>query len=250
MPRITFLYCILLLIFVAGTATAQDKIIVHADEMPYFPGCNDFENNAEGKRKCSNYNLVSFISTHLKYPEEAKKEGLEGTVIVSFVIDKEGQVKDPFVLKDIGGGCGDEALSILQNMPLWEAGKHEGAKVNVKLNLPVKFTLSGEGVSTKYRILWGNINSKVITKKEIKANLLEPIQVKGPYGKDVSPTEVIIAYERKNKFIDATGQGKVTEEQKRLLKQARKKGIITISTTLQINGEFIEVDREFEVVKG
>ena len=251
MPRITLLFCIFLLHMILGSNVvfAQDKLMVHADEMPYFPGCNDFENNIEGKRKCSNYNLVSFISTHLKYPEKAKKEGIEGTVIVSFVITKEGKVIDPYVLKDIEGGCGDEALSILRNMPLWEPARHEGKIVNVKLNLPVKFTLSGAGVSTKYRILWGNIKSKTITKNEIKANLLESILVKGPYGEDIPATEVIIAYERKNKFIDAVGQSKINTEQKRLLKNARKKGIITISVTLQVKGEFVEVDREFEVVK-
>jgi TonB family protein len=251
MPRVTLLSCIFLvhLIFDFNTVLAQDKIMVHADEMPYFTGCSEFNNQPEEKRQCSNYNLVSFISSHLKYPEEAKKEGLEGTVIVSFVISDSGQVKDPYVLKDIGGGCGEEALSILQNMPLWESGKHEGQKVNVKLNLPIKFTLSGAGASTKYRILWGNIKGKYITKKEIKASLLESITVKGPYGEDIPTTEVIIAYERKNKFLDAVGQSKMNDEQKRLLKKARKKGIITFSATIQVGGEFIEVDREFEVVK-
>ena len=251
MPRVTFLFCIFLIQLVLGTYTAiaQDKLMVHADEMPYFSGCTEFDKKPEEKRQCSNYNLVSFISSHLKYPEEAKREGLEGTVIVSFVITKEGKVEDPYVLKDIGGGCGEEAISILKNMPLWESGIDKGEKVNVKLNLPVKFKLSGAGVSTKYRILWGNIKSKTITKKEIKENLLESILVKGPYGEDISPTEVIIAYERKNTFLDAIGKGKISTEQKRLLKKAKKKGIITISATLQIKGEFIEVDREFEVVK-
>ena len=251
MPRIILLFCIFFIqmIFGSDVVFAQDKLMVHADEMPYFPGCNDFGNDTEGKRNCSNYNLVSFISTHLKYPEEAKKEGLEGTVIVSFVITKDGTVTDPYVLKDIGGGCGEEALTILKNMPLWEPAIHQGEKVNVKLNLPVKFNLSSGGVSTKYRILWGNVKSKTITKKEIKANLLESILVKGPYGEDIPTTEIIIAYERKNKFLDAVGQGKINTEQKRLLKKVRKKGIVTFSATLQIKGEFIEVDREFEVVK-
>jgi len=206
MPRLTFLFCIFLLhmIIDSNVVIAQDKLMVHADEMPYFSGCNEFESKSEEKRQCSNYNLVSFIASHLQYPEEAKKQGLEGTVILSFVITKEGKVHQPYVLKDIGG---------------------------------------------RYRIMWGNIKGKTITKKEIKTNLLESITVRGPYGEDIAATEVVIAYERKNKFLNAVGQNKVNKAQEKLLKKAKNKGIITISVTIQIKGEFVEVDREFEVVK-
>lgn len=238
------------MILLAVSIYAQKgDILVHADVMPYFSGCNDFEGNPNGKRKCSNYNLVGFISTNLKYPEEAKKEAIEGTVLVSFVVTKAGYIEDAFVLKDIGGGCGEEAIAVIENMPRWEPGIHEGKKVNVKLNLPVKFSLSNGGVSSKHRVLWGNINGKTISKKQIKANLLESITVRDPYGKSIPVTEVIIAYERKKKFLDAIGKGKISLNQKRLLKRVRKKGIVTISATVQEDGQFIEVDREFEVVK-
>ncbi len=247
-----FILPILLLLFSVLSlhlGAQEGENMVHVDEMPYFPGCNDFEGNPEGKRKCSNYNLVSFISTTLKYPEEAKKETLEGTVIMSFVVTNEGYVKDAFVLKDIGGGCGQAALNVIENMPRWEPGVHQGKKVNVKLNLPVKFSLSSGGVSSKYRVLWGNTKGKTITKQEIKDNLLESITVRDPYGEEIAVTEVIIAYERKKKFIDAIGLSKVNVAQKRLLKKARKKGILTFSATIQKDGQFIEVDREFEVIK-
>ena len=248
----TFLFSLLTVFFCLfhTDIRAQDnEVLVHADVMPYFPGCNDFEGNADGKRKCSNYNLVGFISTTLQYPDEAKTQNVEGTVIVSFVVNTDGNIQDAFVLKDIGGGCGEAALAVIEQMPLWEAGIDNGKKVKVKLNLPIKFGLSGEGISSKYRILWGDISGKSITKKEIKANLLQSINVRGPYGENVPATEVIIAYERKNRFLDAIGKGKINEDQKRVLKKARKKGIITISATIQENGEFVEVDREFEVVK-
>jgi len=245
-----FILPICLLLISTLSVHAQDgKNMVHVDEMPYFPGCNDFEDNPDGKRKCSNYNLVSFISTTLKYPEEAKKETLEGTVIMSFVVTHEGYVKDAYVLQDIGGGCGQAALAVVENMPRWEPGIHEGKKVNVKLNLPVKFSLSSGGVSSKYRVLWGNTNGRKITKQEIKDNFLESITVRGPYGEEIAVTEVIIAYERKKKFIDAIGLSKINTAQKRLLKRVRKKGMLTFSATIQKDGQFIEVDREFEIVK-
>ncbi len=243
-------FTLLGLIFLPHSSHAQDgNALTHADVMPYFPGCNDFEGDPEGKRKCSNYNLVGFISTTLKYPEEAKAEALEGTVLVSFVVGQDGTVRDAFILKDIGGGCGEEALSVIHKMPRWEAGIHKGKKVDVKLNLPIKFTFAGNGVSSKYRVLWGDLKGKTITKKQIKENLLKSITVRGPYGETISTTEIIIAYERKNKFLDAVGSGKINNNQKKLLKRARRKGIITISATIQEDGEFVEVDREFEIVK-
>lgn len=229
---------------------AQDgETLVHVDQMPYFPGCNDFEGNPEGKRICSNDNLVGFISTTLKYPEEAKEQGISGTVIVSFVVKKDGTIKDAFVLKDIGGGCGEQAMAVIDQMPLWEPGINDNKKVNVKLNLPIKFSFSGQGTTSKYRLLWGEIKGKTITRKEIKKNLLNSVGVRGPYGENIKPTEVIVAYERKKRFLDAIGQTKMDDAQRWVLKKARKGGIITFSATILEGGEFIEVDREFTVVK-
>ena len=211
--------------------------------------CNDFEGNPDGKRRCSNDNLIGFISTTLKYPEEAKEQGISGTVIVSFVVQKDGFIKDAFILKDIGAGCGEAAVALVDKMPRWEAGIKDNKKVNVKLNLPIKFSFSGQGTTSKYRLLWGEIKGKTITKKEIKKNLLNSVAVRGPYGENVQATEIIVAYERKKKFLDAVGQNKMDDNQRWVLKRARKGGIITFSATIQEDGEFIEVDREFSVVK-
>lgn len=247
-----FLFCVLFLSLfsIQPNLMAQDEeTLIHVDVLPYFPGCNDFERNPEGKRRCSNNNLIGFISTTLKYPEEAKEQGIVGTVIVSFVVKKDGTIKDAFILKDIGGGCGDEALAVVNKMPLWEPGIHKDKKVNVKLNLPIKFSFTGAGTTSKYRLLWGEIKGKTITKKEIKRNLLNSVSVRGPYGENIKATEVIVAYERKKKFLDAIGQTKLDNAQRWVLKKARKGGIITFSATIQEEGEFIEVDREFTVVK-
>jgi hypothetical protein len=66
---------------------------------------------------------------------------------------------------------------------------------------------------------------------------------------NIKPTDVIVAYERKKKFLDAAGQAKIDDAQRWVLKKARKGGIITFSASIQEGGEFIEVDREFRVVK-
>ena len=252
MPNKLFLLFILTitLTFAYPSLLAQDdETLVHVDVMPYFPGCNDFEGNPEGKRRCSNNNLVGFISTTLEYPEEAKEQGIAGTVIVSFVVKKDGTIKDAFILKDIGGGCGEQALAVVDQMPLWEAGINNNKKVNVKLNLPIKFSFSGQGTTSKYRLLWGEIKGKTITRKEIRRNLLNSVAVRGPYGENIKPTDLVVAYERKKKFLDAAGQAKLDDAQRWVLKKARKGGIITFSASIQEGGEFIEVDREFQIVK-
>ena len=252
MPYKLFLSCLVFLSLHMSSInlSAQDgQTYTTVDVMPYFPGCNDFEGNPEGKRKCSNYNLVGFISTTLQYPESAKAESITGTVIVSFVVDKDGTVRDPKIVKDIGGGCGEEALAVIGKMPRWEAGIQNKIKVNVKLNLPIKFSFAGQDTSTKHRLLWGEIKGSKISRKEIKDNLLNSVVIRDQFGETITATEIIVAYERKKKFLDSVGQSKLDDNQKRILKKARKGGIITFSATIQEGGEFIEVDREFTVVK-
>lgn len=234
---------------IAFSAQAQDEVLIHADEMPYFAGCNDFGNNLKSKRRCSNDNLVYFISSNLKYPEEAKENGINGTVLISFVIDEYGIINEPYILKDIGGGCGKAGLEVVQKMGRWEAGKHKGKKVKIKLNLPIKFSLSSSGDSGKYSINWGNIKGNRINKKTIKENIDDAVIVRDGFGNPVDITELIVAYERKKKFLDAVSKGHLNIEQRRVMKKVKKGGILTLSATIQEGSEFVEVDKEFEIIR-
>lgn len=244
-----YLSIILFCICFTMTGFSQDEVLLHVDEMPYFPGCNDFgEKQKEAKRRCSNDNLVSFIANNIKYPESAKEERLEGTVLVSFVIDNKGFLKDPFVLRDIGGGCGEAALEIVKQMVRWEPGVNNGRSVNVKLNLPIKFSLQGES-TLGHSISWGTIKGGQVTKRNLKNNIEEAIIVRDAFGNTVSVTELIFAYERKKKFLDALSKGHVNSDQRKLLKKVKPGGILTISATLQKGADFVEVDRELEIVK-
>jgi len=73
----------------------------------------------------------------------ARESGIEGTVYVTFVIERDGSVTDVKILRSIGGGCDDEAIRVVRNMPKWEPGKQRGKPVRVQFNMPIKFTLSG-----------------------------------------------------------------------------------------------------------
>ena len=88
---------------------------------------------------------MEFIYKNIKYPPIARENGVEGTVVIRFVVDKDGSVDEPKILRDIGAQCGAEALRVvnmMNNMPQkWIPGKQRGKPVKVYFNLPVKFRL-------------------------------------------------------------------------------------------------------------
>lgn len=83
------------------------------------------------------------LQEKIKYPSQATRKGTEGTVTISFVIDKDGRITDAKIVKDIGDGCGDAALEALKQMttPWSPATDAKGKTVKVRRTLPVKFTL-------------------------------------------------------------------------------------------------------------
>jgi len=86
--------------------------------------------------------LVKFIAGNIKYPEIAKRAGIQGKVMVQFVVDKNGKVQYPVVLKGIGAGCDEEAVRVIKMLADWEPGKQNGKIVNVKMVIPIQFRLN------------------------------------------------------------------------------------------------------------
>lgn len=76
----------------------------------------------------------------IEYPEMAVKAGIEGTVRLQFVVDKDGSVVDPIVVRGIGGGCDEEALRAIRQAK-FKPGMQRGKPVKVKFSLPVRFKL-------------------------------------------------------------------------------------------------------------
>ena len=83
-----------------------------------------------------------YLSNNLKYPTQARRMGVEGTVIVVFVINTNGSIQDVEVLRGIGGGCDEEAVKVVTNAPKWEPGKQRGKPVRTRMRLPIRFKLS------------------------------------------------------------------------------------------------------------
>ena len=87
--------------------------------------------------------MMNFIKNNLKYPQQARETGTQGKVFVSFVVERDGSLTDVKVLRDIGSGCGEEAVRVVKSMPKWKPAKQRGKPVRMQFNLPVAFTLAG-----------------------------------------------------------------------------------------------------------
>ncbi|RYZ47000.1 MAG: energy transducer TonB [Sphingobacteriales bacterium] len=86
--------------------------------------------------------IEQYIKANLKYPEQAKKDNIQGRVGVRFVINKDGSVGEAKVMKGIGGGCDEEALRLIKNMPKWNPGiNNMGLPVKTVYALPITFSL-------------------------------------------------------------------------------------------------------------
>ena len=127
-------------LFCGTSAMAQsddvdDAVFVVVEKSPEFPGGND--------------SLYAFIGRNIKYPEMAKKNKIEGRVFVTFVVEKDGQVSSAKILRDIGGGCGEEAIRMVNIMPKWKPGTQRGNPVRVQFNLPIMFQLQKQTSDSK-----------------------------------------------------------------------------------------------------
>jgi len=110
------------------------------EQMPRFGDCEGLKTEKEFK-VCSDKNILQYIYGEINYPSIARENGVEGTVVVSFIIDEKGKVIKPEIARDIGAGCGDEVLRVLKDMPDWTPGEQRKNKVKVQFNIPVKFQL-------------------------------------------------------------------------------------------------------------
>ncbi len=108
----------------------QSDVFVIVDEDPQFPGGQEA--------------LYKWLKENIKYPEQAKENGIEGKVYVTFVIEKDGSITNAKLLRDIGGGCGAEAVRAVKTMPRWIPAKQRGETVRLQFNLPVVFNLTEE----------------------------------------------------------------------------------------------------------
>ena len=101
-------------------------------EEPQFPGGNEAR--------------VRYLMENIHYPKEAKEKHMQGTVYVTFVIEKDGSITNVKVLKGVCPSLDNEAVRVIKAMPRWSPGKAKGETVRVQYNMPIRFIL-GESVN-------------------------------------------------------------------------------------------------------
>lgn len=132
---------------------AESESFTLAEVMPRFPGCEDKGLTGLELNQCAQRKMLEYVYTHLKYPEEAIKNEVEGTCIASFVVEKDGSLSTIQIIRDIGGGTGEATTRVLQQMQeegiRWIPGEQDGKKVRVEFKLPIKFKLTDPDPGTK-----------------------------------------------------------------------------------------------------
>jgi TonB family protein len=86
--------------------------------------------------------MMKYLATNVKYPEEAFNKGIEGRVILTFIVEKDGSISNVKVAKSVNEVIDAEAVRVVENMPKWKPGKQNGKEVRVKYTIPVTFRLS------------------------------------------------------------------------------------------------------------
>lgn len=107
----------------------KDWVYEEVEKKPQFPGGENV--------------LLNHIGRHLRYPNLSQERGIQGTIIVRFVVDKSGKVRDATILKGLDSAINKEGLRVVSTLPDWTPGEQKGEKVSVYYVLPIKFKLHG-----------------------------------------------------------------------------------------------------------
>lgn len=185
---------------VINDSISNDSIYFHVDEFPEFPG------GEEARMK--------FIHDNINYPEMAQESGIQGTVYVKFIIEKDGSISNVEIIRGIGGGCDEEAIRILRMMPKWKPAMSQGKPVRIKFNMPFKFTImdgavekvfNNDSITKKARFPGNSVSMDIF----IKENLKYPRKAKkeGKEGKVVISFEVGLFGDISNiKIVESLGE--------------------------------------------
>ena len=112
------------------TEAPKEEVFVHVEQMPQFPG-------GEGE-------LLKWLSNNISYPTIASEQGIQGRVVLKFVVRPDGSIDQVQVVRSLEPSCDKEAMRAVSKMPKWIPGKQNGNPVSVWYNLPVQFKLQNQ----------------------------------------------------------------------------------------------------------
>jgi len=109
-------------------AIDEEVIFIVVEEQASFPGGEEAR--------------LRFLQENLRYPVMAREAGIQGTVFITFVVERNGSITDVRILRGIGGGCDEEAIRVVREMPRWNPGRQRGKPVRVQFTMPIRFVLN------------------------------------------------------------------------------------------------------------
>ena len=189
-----------------------------AEEMPEFPG---------GGMSA----LMSYLKDNMRYPASAKEKGTQGRVTVQFVVDKDGSIKEPKLLRSVDKDMDAEALRLISNMPKWKPGRQKGQPVAVKYTVPVMFSLDDDKLEK-------TSSANGITVEGYAGNGKEPLYIVD--GKEVTPSVMSALDPNKIERVTVLKDKSATE----LYGEKGKNGVLLITLKQGTPGIVIRRDKE------
>ena len=217
-----------------------------AEEMPEFPG---------GGMSA----LMSYLKDNMRYPASAKEKGTQGRVTVQFVVDKDGSIKEPKLLRSVDKDMDAEALRLISNMPKWKPGRQKGQPVAVKYTVPVMFSLdddklektsSANGITVEGYAGNGKEPLYIVDVKEVTPSVmsaLDPNKIERvTVLKDKSATELYGEKGKNGVLLITLKQGTpgiVIRRDKEVTENAKVQhnGSLDLTKTIYIDGEKVDL---------
>ena len=128
--KVALMMFVLLFSFMTSTAQTKknDMLFSVVEVMPQYPG--------------GQIAMMKYIMENMKYPEQAMKEGIQGRVAVSFIVEKDGSISNVRPIHSVHTLLDKEAVRVVKSMPKWSPGKQHGKPVRVQLIVPIMFKLN------------------------------------------------------------------------------------------------------------
>jgi len=150
MKSISKLTIILLFLFISNYSFGQEEVILQTQKDTIQQMPNDsgevFVFLTDGPEYIGGDEArIKYLQKTIHYPEKAKENNMQGTIYITFVVEKDGSISNIKVLRGVCESLDAEAVRVVRGMPNWKPGEHQGKPARVQYNMPIKFVLMGDG---------------------------------------------------------------------------------------------------------
>jgi TonB family protein len=242
----SFFFCLCVSVSVFGQE--PDAVLDVAEVQPLYGAC-------AGKTKieitaCSEAEVVKFLSRNLEYPAVAREAGIQGVVVVQFIVKKDGSTTDHRILRDIGAKCGEEALRVVKMMHTWKPGLQSGKAANVRMTLPIRFRLETEVANEiDYTLYCGTSTSDQMNRSELVQALKTAPTVRDAAGNSLKIHSLTLTIEvkRKPKSITVT-DAMPNKAMISLAKKSRNGSTAILEAKVMKDGKYMTTQRQWTVI--